>query len=125
MWVRYKDRNADSDSEAADTGLMKIQGKSSKKKKKSKKPKKAKSKGGKKAKAPPKEATVKYEAGKMKEVRAKFLKSARENGCTYRDACKLWNESPERWDLLKGLSRSELVRRKFIPAANPRPRAKK
>ena len=127
MWLRYKDRNADSDVENDDEGTMsKTKGRSSKKKRQKRKSAKTKNEKKKKIKAAAaflgEAAPVKYEAGKFQEARKTFLKNARENGHDFKTACEMWNSSAAKWDLLKGLSRSELVRRRFLPPENPRPR---
>ena len=57
-----------------------------------------------------------YKAGSFSEARLKFVRATMaSNGIRFREASKLWDASTERANLLAGMSRSELLRRKFIP----------
>ena len=54
--------------------------------------------------------------------RIDFLNKLKEEGVSHRDACEQWNNSDDKKCLLKDLSVSELIRRRFAPkgtAANP------
>ena len=97
---------------------------SKKKKKKTPKKKKPKAKGKKTKKHPeekpkPKPGTAKaangnYVAGGYSKQRMEFIRAAMADGVNFRAASKLWNASAEREHLLEGMSRSELIRRRFI-----------
>ena len=54
--------------------------------------------------------------------RLEFVNKLKEDGFSHRDACEKWNSSDDNKCLLKDLSVSELIRRRFAPkgtAANP------
>ena len=63
----------------------------------------------------------KYSPGKFAEARKSYIARLR-GTCGYREACQRWNNSDEKWELLSEMPHNELVRRRFLPPENPRPR---
>ena len=116
--LRFKSEDCESEPEEDEASPT------SKKKKTPKKKKKPKAKG-KKNKKPvekkpkPKPGTAKaadgnYVAGGYSKQRMEFIRAAMADGVKFRAASKLWDASAERAHLLEGMSRSELIRRRFI-----------
>ena len=67
-----------------------------------------------------------YKPGNFKEERFKFIyETMKEKGIPFKEASKLWIPSARRASLLDGLSKSELQRRRFVPAMNPRSKKSK
>ena len=65
----------------------------------------------------------KYNPGSFREARLEFIYNKMEaEGLRFMEAAKLWMPSSERASMLRGLSSTELARRRFVPAKNPRPR---
>ena len=56
-----------------------------------------------------------YQPHKFNEERLKYIQQLKSSGCSHSDALGKWQESSERAALLRGLSVSELIRRRFVP----------
>ena len=48
-------------------------------------------------------------------MRLEFVNKLKEEGTSHRDACDRWHSSEQKKHLLKDLSVSELIRRRFVP----------
>ena len=48
-------------------------------------------------------------------MRLEFVNKLKEEGMSHRDACDRWHSSEQKKHLLKDLSVSELIRRRFVP----------
>ena len=60
-------------------------------------------------------ADCEYKAGEYKEARFKYFADKKdEEGISFKEANEKWKQSHERAKLLKGMSHSELKRRRFI-----------
>ena len=101
-----------------------VKSKNKKKKKPKKKTKKAQAKEQKpkktdkknKKEAHPDGNAPEYKAGNYGQSRLAFIRARMsEQGLKFREASKLWESSEERSKILQGMSRSELLRRRFIP----------
>ena len=110
MFLRYKDASRDSEDEAEDDD-PKPATKSARKQKK-KKPQKPKGKTSEKKKEP---AGTLYEAGNYKTERLQWIREAvAAKGVSFREAGNQWNSCERRSQLLEGMSKSELIRRRFV-----------
>ena len=127
--MRYKHQECDSADEAdelADTGSSKKpKGKPKKRKcKKAKVQNPSKTDGSisSKGKAKhPTDGSCNYQPGSFRQERLDFIhKTMEEKSIKFFEAAKYWLPSARRAALLDGLSRSELQRRRFVPAMNPR-----
>ena len=56
----------------------------------------------------------KYTPGKFAQARRSYIARIKDT-CGYREACKRWNNSDEKWELLSEMPHQELVRRRFLP----------
>ena len=67
------------------------------------------------------EADTMYKPGSFKEERFKFIyETMKEKDIPFKEAAKCWLPSAHRASLLEGLPKTELQRRRFVPAMNPR-----
>ena len=55
-----------------------------------------------------------YQAGNYAKIRLEFIREAVATKIPFREASKLWHTSSERARILAGMSRKELVRRRFV-----------
>ena len=109
MFLRYKDASRGSEDEAEDDD-PKPATKSARKQKKEK-PQKPKGKTSEKKKEL---AGTLYEAGNYKTERLQWIREAvAAKGVSFREAGNLWNSCERRSQLLEGMSKSELIRRRF------------
>ena len=131
--LRYKNGDDDDDGEPESQAEEKASG-SKKTKRCKRKTKRCKRKGtdAKKGKAMPSDKGeskegVAYKPGEYKKMRQDFIKAKTQAlGVKPREAGRMWNDSAERAALMSTLSRTEQVRRRFLPPLNPRgKRAKK